>query len=198
MLSYCQRPDQAASRAVDNIVFRGRILWRDIATWLRAYLVTVSLQSDRELQEEVVMKLQSLPVEFGEMMRVFFGDRISQDYTTILSDYIMLFINIINAQVNGDFNAVNEYKKQIYRNLEKRAEFLSSVNPFWDKGTLDHFMRNFTDMTIQEINTFLAKQYKENIQIFERVLTYTSAMGDYLAQGISNYLTYSARQPKIP
>jgi hypothetical protein len=58
-------------QAVDNIVFRGRILWRDIATWIRLYLAAVSLQADPELEEEVANKLLNLPVEFGNIKSIF-------------------------------------------------------------------------------------------------------------------------------
>ncbi|MDF2533758.1 MAG: hypothetical protein K0Q65_3339, partial [Clostridia bacterium] len=50
---------------------RGRILWRDIATWIRLYLAAVSLQADPELEEEVANKLLNLPVEFGNIKSIF-------------------------------------------------------------------------------------------------------------------------------
>jgi hypothetical protein len=182
-------------QAVDNIVFRGRILWRDIATWIRLYLAAVSLQADPELEEEVANKLLNLPVEFGNMIRVFFSDKISDDYTVMLSNYIILLMNIIKAQSSGDINAVNKYTEQLYQNIEQRAEYLANINPFWDKNTLVNFMNYFTSMTIQEINAYLSKQYKESINIFDRILNFSSEMGDYVAQGITNYLIYSSRRP---
>jgi len=195
MASYCQMPTQTMPQAVDNIVFRGRILWRDIATWIRLYLAAVSLQADPELEEEVANRLLNLPVEFGNMIRVFFSDKISDDYTVMLSNYIILLMNIIKAQSSGDINAVNKYTEQLYQNIEQRAEYLANINPFWDKNTLVNFMNYFTSMTIQEINAYLSKQYKESINIFDRILNFSSEMGDYVAQGITNYLIYSSRRP---
>jgi flagellar biosynthesis chaperone FliJ len=104
-------------------------------------------------------------------------------------------MNIIKAQSSGDINAVNKYTEQLYQNIEQRAEYLANINPFWDKNTLVNFMNYFTSMTIQEINAYLSKQYKESINIFDRILNFSSEMGDYVAQGITNYLIYSSRRP---
>jgi hypothetical protein len=190
--------DQISFDAESNLFFKGRIIWRDIATWIRTYLDYVYLNSDLEQQKLVIEMLMSIPIEYGNMIRIFFGDRIAEDYTNLLSNYIMVIINLINAQKNGDINALVEYTKQLYQNVEQRADFLSKYNPFWVKSVLQSIMYNFTRMTIDEVKTRFSKDYKMNINIFKRILTYSSVMGDYLAEGILNYLKYSARQPKAP
>lgn len=48
-------------------------------------------------------------------------------------------------------------------------------------------------MIFKEIDTFIAKQYQESIEIFNKILSYTSTMGDYSAHGITDYLTYGLR-----
>ncbi|MEL7654735.1 MAG: hypothetical protein AAGU75_02375 [Bacillota bacterium] len=174
------------------------MVWRDMATWIRAYLVYVYLESDSELQQIVIDKLLAIPQDYGNMLRLFFGDTIAEEYTVLLTDYIMLFINLINAQKNGNVKEIDEYTKQLYQNADLRAEYLSNINPFWQKNVLQSLIYNFTDMTIDESTTFLTKDYRRNIEIFDRILSHTSAMGDYLAQGITNYLQYSSRQPVNP
>ena len=192
MLGYCELRNQFQGES--NIVFRGRIIWRDIATWIRAYLVYVYLESDPELQQLVVDKLMSVPDEFSDMLRLFFGDKAAEDYNTMLTNYIALLINLINAQKNGDAAAVDEYIKQLYQNVDERAELLSKINPFWEKTKLQNLIYTFTQMTIEEINTFLTKDFKRNLQIFDRILNHTSVMGDYIAEGIENYLQYGIRK----
>jgi len=90
MLNYCTFIDQNLTQGEDNIIFRARIIWRDIATWIRAYLVYVHFKSDPKLQEMTINKLMSLPVQFGNMIRLFFGDRVADEYTDILTNYIAL------------------------------------------------------------------------------------------------------------
>ena len=192
-MRYCESPNQDMLHAEDNLVFRGRILWRDIATWLRAYLVYLYLGTDQKLKELVKDKLMSLSEESGSLMRVFFGDRIADDYTAQLITYITLFLDLFNAQKNGDENAANKYKQQIYEVVEQRADFLSRINPFWEKNTVLSLLNTFASMTIDEANSYLSKDYERALHIFDSILSFTNVVGDYIAEGILNYLKYSAR-----
>lgn len=191
MIRYHQIPNKIASELIDNIVFRGRILWRDLATWLNAYLIAKSFQSNAELEAQIINKLLNAPEDFANMLKVFFGDQVANDFSILLTNYINLLINLIDAKIYNDVNAVNEYTKQIYENNEQRAEFLSEINPFWDKRILLEHSNRFNNMMIKEIDTFIAKQYQESAEIFDKILSYTSTMGDYSAHGITDYLTYS-------
>ena len=196
MIGYCQQQDQNDFHGESNLVFRGRMVWRDIATWIREYLIYVYLESEPELQQIIVEKLMSLPQDYGNMLRIFFGDKAANEYTILFTNYITLLIILINAQKNGNADSVNEYTKQLYQNSDERAEYLSKINPFWQRSTLQSLIYNFTGMTIEESTSFLSKDYKKNTKLFERLLSYSSVMGDYLAEGILNYMKYSTRQPK--
>ena len=181
-----------------NLLFKSRIIWRDIATWLRAYLVYVFLNSDPELKQAVIDNLNSLPKAFGNVLRIYFGDVAADEYTVLLSNYIKILTSLTDAIKNGDTNAIDEYTNQLYQNINERVNFLSTVNPFWEKNTVSNFINNYTKMTIDEIYTFSNKNYKRNIDLFKGILTYADSMGDYIADGLLKYLTYSSREPRIP
>lgn len=188
--------NRTPSQGEANIIFRGRIALMEIAIWIWSYLEAVSLNSDAELQQVIIAKLQSVPQKYGSMLKIFFGEGIADEYTVLLSDYIMLLINFINAQKNGDAKASDEYKKQLYQNVDQRADYLAKVNPFWQTESLKSLLYNYTNMLIDESTAFLSKDYKKSANIFDRLLSYSSIIGDYLVEGITDYLTYSARQPK--
>jgi len=52
-----------------NMLFRLRIIFRDIATWIRAYLVS----TDPELKQAIKEKLNNLPIEYGNCFKTLFG-----------------------------------------------------------------------------------------------------------------------------
>lgn len=193
MIESCQvtNPQQD----IDNIVFRGRIIWRDIAAWTRSYLVKKALHADTQLQELVAEKLLSVVEDFGGIIRIFFGDKVADDYTDLFSEYITLIMSLIDALVEGNSSTADEIVKQIYENAGKRAEFLTEVNPYWDKNTMENYIYTFTNMTIRQIITFISKQYKESIDIYDRILSYSTSLGDFLSQGIKNYLLYTLQPP---
>ncbi|QHI71767.1 hypothetical protein [Aminipila terrae] len=180
---------------INNIVYRGRIIWRDIATWLNAYLIAKSLQGDTELLEQIKEKLLRIVEDFGGLMRTFFGDKAADDYINLFSQYIMLMTSLIDAYVEGNTSAADEIVKQIYESAGKRVELLTEVNPYWDKNTLEQYVFTFTDLTIKEILAFTSKQYDSGIRIYERILTYSADLGDFLADGIKDYLVYNLEPP---
>ena len=121
-----------------NLIFRARMLWINLSMWLRAYLV--SMYSGLKYQEAVSRKLYSLPVEVGTTLRVFFGDKISEEYINLLSQYIITYQFIFNAQKNGNQSSVNQYTQQLYQNIRLRSEYLSNINPFWQTSVWVNLM----------------------------------------------------------
>lgn len=179
-----------------NLIFRSRIIWRDLATWIRAYLV--SIYAGFGNQDAVMQRLNRIPIEFGNIFKIVFGDQITEKYTNLISDSIKTLESLITAQINGDANAVNEYTKQLYENADQRAALLSKINPFWQESEWKNLLYEFIRLTIEESTTFLNKEYTRNIAVFDSILSHTSIMGDYYSQGLLNYLNYSNRQVKRP
>lgn len=180
---------------IDNIVFRGRVLWRNLTSWLNRYLIAKTLKADPELEAAIIDRLLTISGDFENLVRTFFGDKAADDYIILLTNYVKLFIDLINALVEGNSSAANEIVKQIYQNAGERAEFLSRLNPYWDAATMEKYIMNFTDMTVDEINAFISKRYKDSINIYERIISYSTSIGDFMAQGIKDYLTYNLQTP---
>nr|WP_315022926.1 hypothetical protein [uncultured Aminipila sp.] len=193
MIESCQvsNPQQG----IDNIVYRERILWRDLVAWLNQYLIAKTLKADPEFQKEITDKLFIVVEDFGDMMRIFLGDKAADDYTNLFSEYIKLFMSLIDALAEGNSSNADEIVRQIYESVGQRAEFLSQVNPFWDKSTLENYIYTLTDMIIRQILAFTSKKYKDSTDIYNRILSYSTNLGDFLAQGIKDYLTYTLQPP---
>ncbi|MFV0517470.1 MAG: hypothetical protein ACK5MV_08735 [Aminipila sp.] len=176
---------------IDNIVFRCRVLGRQLSTWLGAYGVAKSLRAEEELLNEIIDKILRVVKDCDHMIRVFFGDEAADGYFKLSSEYAILFISLIDSLVEGELQISNEIIKQIYENVGERAAYLSQVNPYWNKGMLEKYLYNFTEMTIRQINAFMSEQYKESFDIYDRVLSYSTSYGNFLAEGVKSHLTYS-------
>ena len=185
--------DQYLTTGQMNLLFRLRIIFRDIATWIRAYLVS----TDPELKQVIMEKLNNLPIEYGDVLKLYFGDNAAEEFTLLFSNYFKLMVSLIDAQKSGDTNAVNEYTKQLEQNVDERVNFLSRINPFWEKNISTDLLTKYNEFTIDEINTFLKKDYRRNVDLFDKILDLTSIIGDYIADGLVKYFTYSSR-PSIP
>ncbi|MPN22862.1 hypothetical protein SDC9_170247 [bioreactor metagenome] len=115
-----------------------------------------------------------------------------------MTNYTKLLMSLIDATKAGDTTAINDITNQINKNIEDRVNFLTYINPFWDKTTMSDLLNTFNEMTIREINTFANKDYQNNADLFSRILTYSDRMGNVFADGMLNYFTFSSREPRVP
>jgi hypothetical protein len=175
-----------------NLIFRARMLWRDLATWLRAYMV--SLYGGVGNTEDISKRLFRIPVEHGNIFKVFFGDQATAQYINLLTEYIAILESLFNAQINNDVNTINDLTRQLYQNVINTAALLASVNPFWQQSEWVTLLNAFTSMQLEEATTFLTKEYSKNIDIFDSNLSLTNIIGDYFSEGLTNYFLLKQEQ----
>ncbi|MDD2218412.1 MAG: hypothetical protein PHX63_08305 [Eubacteriales bacterium] len=185
-----QIPDYITPQA--NFIFRARMLWRDLATWLRSY--KVSLFGGIGNTDVLSERLFQLPSEYGNILRVFFGDQNTEAFVFLLTQYITILQSLFIAQINNDVNAINDFTQQAYQNVNRTAEFLASINPYWTRGDWVALLSSFTTLQIEESTTFSTGDYMTNINIFDRLISLTNIIGDYFSQGLTDYLALT-QQP---
>jgi hypothetical protein len=93
-----------------NLLFNIRNLWRDIATWSRAYMVNRS--AGLPIADEVFNRLYRIPTEFGNLLQYFIGYDNAAKFVQLLSLQIVLSRSIFKAQLSGDPNLVNQLVQQ--------------------------------------------------------------------------------------
>lgn len=196
MIYKSQRKEPNYVTPQTNLIFKARLLWRDLATWFREYLITLFLGAGNlELESN---RLYRIPLEYGNLLRVFYGDQIAEQYITLLSNYIITFESLFTALQGNDVNVINEATMRLYQNANERAAFLARINPFWTESEWQSLMYSFTQMTIDQATTFLTGDYTRNIEIYDRILSLTSLIGDYFSEGLINYLNYYQPQQMQP
>ena len=56
-----------------NLIFQSRALWRELVMWSRIYLD--SRIAGIGMTEDVFKRIYSIPTEFGNVLRIVFGDQ---------------------------------------------------------------------------------------------------------------------------
>lgn len=169
-----------------NLIFRARMLWRDMATWLTIYMF--SLYGGYGNHDVIEAKLYQLPLEYGNIMKLIFGNRVSEDYINSLSNYIIIMGNLFHAQLAGDAEAAGNYTQQLYSNIDQRTKFLAQINPYWQEDNWRALLYTFNNMILEDSTSLLTQQYQQNILIFDRLLSQSTIIGDYFSEGIFNYI----------
>jgi len=175
-----------------NFIFRARMLWRDLASWLRSY--KVSLYGGVGNTEELSRRLFRIPLEYASILRVYFGDQPTEQFINLLTQYIAILQALFIAQINNDIDEVNRLTQQAYQNVNEIAAFLASVNPYWTQSEWTTFLTLFTTLQIQEATTFLTQDYTLNIDIFDRILSFTNIVGDYFSEGLTIFFIQRQQQ----
>lgn len=171
-----------------NFIFTIRSLYRDQTIWTRAYLIDRYAQLD--IADDVFNRLYRVPQQVRNLFQYTFGYDNAIKYAELLAQQIVLFRSLIDAEIEGNVNQVNQYTRQLYQLGDERASFLSSINSFWDETTLRNLIHIYIQYTLEGITARLTGEYSRSIDIFDRLLAHSDQIGNYLAEGILNYLTY--------
>ncbi|MHC1724069.1 MAG: hypothetical protein AB9836_12800 [Aminipila sp.] len=170
-----------------ELVFESRIIWRNLANWIREYLVSV--YAGYGIQAEAEKKIRDVLLGHSNYLNLIFGKESSQQYDNLMSDYVSLLKSLVAAQIKGDVNAVDEYTKQLNKNTDQRAALAAQMNPFWEESEWKSLISQFNQLTIEESTTLLKKQYTKNIAIYDDIIDLTTKIGDYYSKGLLDYLT---------
>jgi hypothetical protein len=182
-----------------NFIFSLRFLFVQLAIWTRAYICSVGCGSSQsKLTAALSNKLYSLPVDFYNIFKLVFGENNSQNIINLLSTHIITLETVINAQKNGDSQAVNDGTKTLYENANEISQYLAQLNPFWKYNQWINYWYNYIQLTLQESTTLFTGDYDTNINIFDRIILAASEMGDYMADGIISYLQLASPSNPTP
>ena len=179
-----------------NIIFQARNLWRELVVWSRVYLI--SRIAGIGITEDVFNRIYRIPLEFGSITRLVFGNQAADVTIQQLSATVVLFRQLVDAMIAGDDDAASVIVQELYKNADERAAYLASINPFWDETQWKYLIYTFYNYSFQEITSLLAGDPR-NIDLFDRFLLYADSMGDYFSQGLFNYIanTQNATTPQV-
>ncbi|MDF2999897.1 MAG: hypothetical protein K0Q48_16 [Bacillota bacterium] len=169
-----------------NLIINFRTLWLNLSMWTRAFLLSIS--SELPNTEAVSKRLYEIPFQLGNILQLIFGQQAAEQFISLLSTHIIQMEAAINAQKNRDSQALDESVRLLYQNADELADFLSQINPFWFKGQWQTLLYTYISMTLEESTALLSGDYTRDIQIFDRIQYQTLLIGDYMANGIVQYL----------
>jgi hypothetical protein len=165
-----------------------------MATWLTMYMF--ALYGGYPNQQAIANQIYKLPLDYGNVMKLIFGDKVSGDYINLVSQYVIILEYLFYYQMIGDQNSASNYTQQLYQNINQRAAFLAQINPYWQENTWKTLLTTFNNMILEESTALLSKEYDKCVDIFNSLLSQSSIIGDYFSEGILQYLQSQATTSK--
>lgn len=170
-----------------NLIINSRVYFRRLVTWTRAYLISRYLGIGTA--EELFGRLYLESLELGNMLEIVFGRELADQDAQLASQYAIGLRDLITAQMAGDTEGVNKHLGELYQNASDRAAFGAKINPYWNKEELTRLLNLYIQYTIEEANALTSGDYSKESEPYERLTALTEELGDFIAQGLYEYIT---------
>ncbi len=170
-----------------NLIFNARYYYRRLTTWTRAYLMSRYYGIGTE--EAQFERLYQETVDIGEMLQIIFGRQASEYYSQLVSQYAIQFHQLISAQLEGNVQGMEEALDRLYRNVEERADYLESINPYWSAADYRSLFDSYIQHIIGTANAISSGDVTGDIHLYDMLNEQTNRMGDTFAEGIYDYVT---------
>jgi hypothetical protein len=169
--------------SADELRTNLRTLWEDHAMYTRN--VILNIIDDLPGTNEAVARLLKNQDDIGNAIKPFYGDAAGKQLTDLLHEHIVIAADLLKAaKVNyqADFNSANA---KWIKNADDIAVFLSTANPKnWPLEDMKKMMHEHLNLTTQEAVARLKKDYKGDIEAFDKTRAELLEMSDMLAIGI--------------
>lgn len=152
-------------------------------------LYTTSVFSGYGDAQAIANKLYSLPIRFQEKAELIFGAPLSEEFLNLLSLQVFYILSLVNAIASGNQDVANYYTQLAYQNADDIASQYAKMNPFWEEMQWKTLLYNYINLVVQDALALGAREFEKELDIFERMLLNALAMGDYLGDGLYEYMT---------
>jgi hypothetical protein len=160
-----------------------RKLWEDHITWTRLYIVSAAADlPDKDLTAQRLLQNQ---VDLGNAIKPFYGEAAGDQLTALLTDHILIAVEVIDAAKNGDTAAFEDALARWYANGNDIAAFLNAANPQeWELKEMQMMMKSHLDLTLEEAAARLNGDFAADIAAYDKVHLDILHMADMLSEGI--------------
>lgn len=162
-----------------------RKLWEDHITWTRLYIVSAAADlPDKDLTAQRLLQNQ---VDLGNAIKPFYGEAAGDQLTALLTDHILIAVEVIDAAKSGDTAAFEDALARWYANGNDIAAFLNAANPEeWGLREMQMMMKSHLDLTLEEAAARLNGDFAADIAAYDKVHLDILHMADTLSEGIIN------------
>lgn len=176
------QPIVSSSKAQQDLRVAMRKLWEDHITYTRNYIISALANlEDTTAISERLLKNQD---DIGKAITPYYGEEGGKKLTALLRDHILIATEVVKAAQANDAPGVDKAQKKWSANGEEIAVFLSKANPNWDQKVLTQALQTHLDLTTGEVTSRLKKDWKGDIQSYDKGHEHILILADTLTDGI--------------
>jgi hypothetical protein len=160
-----------------------RRLWVDHVIWTREYIVAaLAGNPDAEAAAGRLLRNQE---DIGNAVVPLYGEAAGAKLTELLKDHILIAVDAIAAAIADDERLFRRLDRRWRENADDIAAFLAGANPNWPEHELQDLLGQHLKLTKRELLARFDKEWTEDVERFDDILTEILTMSDALAAGIT-------------
>jgi hypothetical protein len=161
-----------------------RELWEQHGAWTRMTIISMVFSlPDVDL---VTNRLLRNPEDFGNVLKIFYGDRIASRFSDLLKAHLVIAAQIVTAAKAGNNKTAAEAEKRWYANADEIAALLASINPYWSQEEWRKMLHEHLRLVKSEAVSMLTKNYAAGITVYDELENQALEMADVMTLGILN------------
>lgn len=175
---------QTYSKSALNLKLNERKLWSDHVLWTRNFII--SDLASLEDKDKVLERLLKNQDDIGESIKPYYGEDNGKKLAQLLREHIIIAGQVVNAAKSNKKDDLVKYNELWYKNADKIADFLSSLNSKWSKPSLKDALDKHLLLTTSEVVARLNKSWDEDIISYDKGEGHILTLADLISQGIIN------------
>lgn len=165
-----------------NLINKERKLWSDHVLWTRNFIIS-DLESLKD-KNAVLQRLLKNQEDLGNSIKPYYGEKAGNEFAKLLKEHIVIAGQVVDAAKSGNKANFEKFNKQWHKNADQIADFLSKTNPNWSKKTAKDMLYKHLQFITEEVTARLNKDWKKNIEAFDRGINHMLMFADFLSHGI--------------
>lgn len=174
---------QKASQQEIELTLAMDKLWEDHITWTRIYIMSAT--SELPDIDAAAGRLLQNQVDIGNAIKPIYGDQAGEQLTSLLTDHILIAVDLLAAAKSGDTAGFEEANARWYDNANQIAAFLNGANPKnWSLDDMQAMMKSHLDLTLEEAVARLNGDWTGDVFAYDKVHDEILQMAGMLTEGI--------------
>ncbi|MEL7603143.1 MAG: hypothetical protein AAGU77_08290 [Bacillota bacterium] len=175
-----ERANTMNSLAISNAIRRLEV---DNTSWVTALMYTILFGPPAGI-EDIRQRLLRNAEDFGRLFGQIYGPEVGDHMKSIMERYLDGSIALIEAYRDEDLTAIQESRGVLYDIADELALLFSSVNPYWDRYSVQAVLYKIIYGNEEEILRIKNRDYARSIQAHDELQTLLYEFSDELAAGI--------------
>jgi hypothetical protein len=163
---------------LNNVI---RKLWTDHVIWTK--MAISSIVNDTPDKKNIEKRLLRNPEDFEKLFAEYFNFTIAKKFSELLKEHLLIAADLVIAAKNENKNEINMLNEKWYKNAEEIAEFLSSINQYWNKKEMEQMMFKHLELVLAQAVSIIDNKYEDSIKLFDETMNQALKMADTYTEG---------------